>query len=93
MEEALSMGTPVLCSDIPVMREHLSNRSADVVWFDPESPNSITKAFDLLLERYDLYKQSSISGMNDPSGSWDDIAQQYVAVFYDALKSYYTPQQ
>lgn len=89
VEEALSMGVPVLCSDIPVMREHLANRSAEVVWFDPESPNSITKALDHLLENYDHYKQSSIAGMNDPSASWDDIAKQYVSVFYDALQAYY----
>ncbi|MFC6457988.1 glycosyltransferase [Paenibacillus vulneris] len=90
VEEALTLGVPVLCSDIPVMREHLSNRSADVVWFDPESPDSITRAFEHLAGHYDHYKNSAIAGMNDPSASWDDIAKQYIAVFYDAFKSYYS---
>lgn len=85
VEEALSMGVPVLCSDIPVMREHLANRSARVVWFDPESPDSITEAMEHLEDHYEEFKASAIAGMNDPTASWDDIAAQYVAMFYTAV--------
>lgn len=81
VEEALSMGTPVLCSDIPVMREHLARRSAEVAWFNPESPDDMTRAMESLADNYAHYKQSAIRGMNDPTISWDDIAKHYIAVF------------
>ncbi|WP_282941190.1 glycosyltransferase family 1 protein [Paenibacillus sp. RC67] len=87
VEEALSMGVPVLCSDIPVMREHLANRSAKVVWFEPESPDSITNAMEHLAEHYDEFKASVVAGMNDPAASWDDIAAQYAAVFHNVLNN------
>lgn len=85
VEEALSMGVPVLCSDIPVMREHLANRSAKVVWFRPESPDSIAQAMEHLTEHYDEFKASAVAGMNDPAASWDDIAAQYVSIFHSAI--------
>ncbi|NMB64647.1 MAG: glycosyltransferase family 4 protein [Spirochaetes bacterium] len=44
VEEALTVGTPVLCSDIPVMREHLKYRSAKIGWFDPLSIDSIVNS-------------------------------------------------
>lgn len=81
VEEALAYGIPVLCSDIPVMREHLSVHSAKIAWFDPLSTNSITEALNHLLKHYETYKQSAISAMADPRPTWDDIGAQYVAVF------------
>lgn len=79
------MGVPVLCSDIPVMRQHLKERSARILWFDPESPESIASAMDELAENYQSYKASAVKGMNDPRPSWDDIADQYVQVFKKAI--------
>jgi glycosyltransferase involved in cell wall biosynthesis len=89
VEEALSMGVPVLCSDIPVMREHLSGRSTRVVWFNPESPDSITDAMEHLFEYYGKYKQSAQSSMNDQGTSWDEIAQQYIELFRQAYLQYH----
>jgi glycosyltransferase involved in cell wall biosynthesis len=84
VEEALDLGVPVLCSDIPVMREHLARRSAQIGWFDPESPESIVRALDALLDRYDEAKASAVRGMHDPRPSWDDIAAEYAAVLRSA---------
>ncbi|OPA80202.1 glycosyl transferase family 1 [Paenibacillus selenitireducens] len=81
VEEALRLGTPVLCSDIPVMREHMANHSAEIVWFDPESPDSILQALESMTLNYDHFKQSAVKGINDPSETWDDIAQKYIHVF------------
>jgi glycosyltransferase involved in cell wall biosynthesis len=89
VEEALSMGVPVLCSDIPVMREHLSGRTARVVWFNPESPDSITNAMEHIVSYYDKYKRSTVAGMHDPGKSWDEIAQQYIALFRQAYLQYH----
>lgn len=89
VEEALSVGTPVLCSDIPVMREHLSNRSAKIAWFDPEAPEAITNALKEMLTNYDGYKKSAIAGRNDARPSWNDIAKEYLKVFKTAISAYH----
>jgi glycosyltransferase involved in cell wall biosynthesis len=81
VEEALSYGIPVLSSNIPVLREHLSMRSAQISWFDPLSVDSIVNALDDMLTHYDSYKQSALSAMKDLRPTWDDVAAQYVAVF------------
>jgi glycosyltransferase involved in cell wall biosynthesis len=86
VEEALSLGVPVLCSDIPVMREHLEGRTARIGWFDPESPDDIARAMGELLDDYDAYKRSAIEGMGDPRPSWDDVAAAYVSVFREACQ-------
>jgi len=85
VEEALSVGVPVLCSDIPVMREHLANRSAKIAWFDPESADSIAKAFDQVFDNYDEYKESALRAMNDPRPTWDDVAGQYANLFAEVV--------
>lgn len=81
VEEALRLGVPVLCSDIPVMREHLARHSAEIVWFDPESPESIAQALTNLFSDYARYKASAVRGMDDPSETWDDVARRYIHVF------------
>ncbi len=81
IEEALSLGVPVICSDIPVLREHLTRRSARIGWFDPESPESILAALSDLIEHHAEYRQSALAGMHDPRPSWDDVATEYAALF------------
>jgi glycosyltransferase involved in cell wall biosynthesis len=81
VEEALSMGVPVLCSDIPVMREHLIQRSTRIAWFDPECPASILSALNIFFDNYEDFKESALRGMKDPRPTWDDVAAQYVDVF------------
>ncbi|TCM98964.1 glycosyltransferase involved in cell wall biosynthesis [Paenibacillus sp. BK033] len=89
VEEALRLGTPVLCSDIPVMREHLSRHSAKIAWFDPHNPDSIAKALDDLFDDYDTYKLSALHGVHDATQTWDDIAKQYIEVFRITFWRYY----
>ncbi|MFZ5919811.1 MAG: glycosyltransferase [Chloroflexota bacterium] len=86
IEEALSLGVPVLCSDIPVLREHLSGHSAKIGWFDPNSPDSIARALNDLVENYSAYKQSALDAVNDPRPNWDDIAEHYVDAFCAVLQ-------
>jgi glycosyltransferase involved in cell wall biosynthesis len=85
IEEALSLGVPVLCSDIPVFREQLLERSAKISWFDPESPTSIEQALLNLFENYDKYKQSALDGVNDIRPTWDDIAEEYIKCFLSMI--------
>lgn len=87
VEEALSVGVPVLCSDIPVLREHLSGHSAKIGWFDPTSPDSIVQALDDLVANYTEYKRSALTAANDPRPNWDDVAANYIQAFSSALES------
>jgi glycosyltransferase involved in cell wall biosynthesis len=86
-EEALSYGVPLLCSDIPVMREHLGKRSAEIVWFDPLSTDSILNALEQFQRDYTRYHASAQQGMSDPRPTWAEIADQYVQVFKEAISS------
>jgi len=88
VEEALRMGVPVACSDIPVMREHLANRTAKISWFDPESIDSMADAMNEIIERYKEYKESTVKGMNDPTQSWNEIADEYVKVFKRSIEKF-----
>lgn len=86
VEESLALGVPVLCADIPVMRETLTSRDAAVVWFDPYSPNNMVESLNTLLDNYPRYKQAAESGRSSPRPTWPDIAAQYTAVFQAATK-------
>jgi glycosyltransferase involved in cell wall biosynthesis len=81
VEEALSYGTPVLCSDIAVMREHLAARSAEIAWFDPLSPDSIADAYRRLMRDYARFKSSALHSRLDARPTWDDVGGQYLDVF------------
>lgn len=85
IEEALTLGIPVLCSAIPVIKEHLSGRTARIGWFDPYSPDSITAALETFHTEYNDYKNSALAGMHDKRPTWEDVAAQYVDVFEEAL--------
>jgi glycosyltransferase involved in cell wall biosynthesis len=87
-EEALRYGIPLLCSDIPVMREHLSTQSADVLWFNPLSIESILNAIKKFRIDYAHYYESAQNGMSDQRTTWDEIADQYVQVFKRAVDSF-----
>lgn len=88
VEEALTVGTPVLCSDIPVMREHLNNRTAKIGWFDPLSVDSIIMAVDDLIKHYDVYKKSTVNGMKDKRPSWEFIANRYIDIFEKVIQEH-----
>jgi glycosyltransferase involved in cell wall biosynthesis len=86
VEEALSMGVPVLCSDIPVMREHLVGRNAKIAWFDPECPSSVLSALNGLFDNYQDFKEHAVRVMKDARPTWDDVAAEYVRVFTQAVE-------
>jgi hypothetical protein len=67
------------------MREHLSARSAEVVWFDPLSPDAIADALNNLVDNYETYRSAALAGVDDLRPTWDDIAAQYVGVFRNVI--------
>ncbi len=88
VEEALRCGIPVLCSDIPVMREHLAFTKAKIAWFDPYSPDSIVKSLDEFYDHYEDYKSSVQQHMHAPGQTWDDVARGYMDVFRLAVHTF-----
>ncbi len=86
VEEALTAGVPVVCSDIPVMREHVGGRDAAVTWFDPDSPSSIVAGLEYLFGNYQSLKTATEHAMTVPRPSWDDVANDYVAIFERAAQ-------
>lgn len=91
VEEALACGIPVCCSDIPVMREHLSMRTARISWFDPLSHESIVTAVEQLVRHYPEYKEGAVAGMADSRPTWDDVAREYVTVFRSVVEQASVP--
>jgi glycosyltransferase involved in cell wall biosynthesis len=81
--EALERGIPVLCSDIPVMREWIEKRSGgQVIWFDPTSPRSLADALGWLDANYVGEKQralAQVAGLR--RRTWADVAAEYGEVF------------
>ena len=87
VEESLALGVPVLCSDIPVMRESLVGRDAGVLWFDPYSPERIVESLNTLLGNYPQYKQAAEATRAIPRPTWSDVAAQYAEVFERVTQS------
>ncbi len=85
VEEALALGIPVVCSDIPVMSETLAGRDNAVCWFDPHSPDEIVNGVNTLLGNYDHYKQAAQAASKTIRASWLDVGVQYVQVFETAV--------
>jgi glycosyltransferase involved in cell wall biosynthesis len=81
VEEALTLGTPVCCSDIPVLREHVDGRGATVAWFDPYSPESIAAAIESMMDEYPRYKEAAAAGKDDNPITWPSIAENYARLF------------
>lgn len=86
VEEALFFGVPVLCADIPVMREHFSKRSIEPIWFDPLSPDAIAQALERFVEHKARYQAEARAATTDPRPTWDDVAAQYVEVFRSVIR-------
>ncbi|MBL8155086.1 MAG: glycosyltransferase [Anaerolineae bacterium] len=83
VEEAMIAGIPVLCSDIPVMREHVGSRQ--VIWFDPYSVDSLVTAVETLFDHYDHYRDLAEQNRTAVRPTWDQIGASYVDVFREVL--------
>ena len=80
--EALLAGVPVLCSDIPVMRELASWLQADMIWFNPRDPLSLANGLEELFGNYDEYRcrtKEQIPHLRHRK--WTDVAQDYWRIF------------
>jgi alpha-1,3-rhamnosyl/mannosyltransferase len=80
--EAMACGTPVVCSDIPSLREAAGHAA---LWFDPLSPGSIASALEKILGDPDLRAVLRASGLRRAAElTWDLAAQKTLEVFREA---------
>jgi glycosyltransferase involved in cell wall biosynthesis len=80
--EALLLGIPVVCSDIPVLREQMERVGASVLWIDPRDPAQLAARLHELDADYARYKalaREQISRLQHRS--WGEVAEEYRAVF------------
>ncbi|MFC5930742.1 glycosyltransferase family 1 protein [Cryobacterium melibiosiphilum] len=81
--EAMALGCPVLCSDIPVLHEVAADAAEFV---DPEDPASIAAAISALLASPERQRGLAARGREHAARfTWERTAQQTVASFQRAL--------
>jgi glycosyltransferase involved in cell wall biosynthesis len=89
VEEALMLKTPILCSDIPPIREQLAGRNIkSVLLFDPENPITITYALNNLLQDYEALKAAAQEVPTLTTNPWIKIAQEYVQAFKKTITNF-----
>src|SRR5262249_27744639 len=78
VEEALYSGIPVICSDIPVMREHMDRVGGRPIWFKSDDPGSLAAAIVELDENYDRHRAEVVTNSKKMRRfPWKEIASGY----------------
>jgi len=76
--EALVNGVPVICSDIPVLREQVERTGGTVLWFDPHDPSDLTRKLCFLQKNYECHKSQAVRQIAElRRRSWNDVAEDY----------------
>jgi glycosyltransferase involved in cell wall biosynthesis len=80
--EALLNGIPVICADIPVMREHMDRVGGEVIWFDPYDPGNLVDKLKYLDANYGSIKQEVQDLIPRlKQRSWKNVAEDYYQIF------------
>jgi glycosyltransferase involved in cell wall biosynthesis len=80
--EAMQLGIPVICSDIPVLREQMQRTGGEVLWFDVDKPNELANVLRDLDNNYNYYKDRSIKQiLKMKKRSWSDVSSEYLDIF------------
>ena len=79
--EALLSGVPVLCADIPVMREMVERIGGGVTWFDPRSAEDLARRLSEVDGDYPRIKALAVGQVGAlRRRTWDDVAAEYAGV-------------
>lgn len=82
--EAMSAGTPVVCSDIPVLHEVYDGAA---LYFNPRDPNDIAEKIKLILSNKKLRAQLINKGRRQVKKySWRKMAEETLVVYAKALE-------
>lgn len=87
--EAFHRGTPVIASDIPVLREVGKDCC---VYFDPRSPKDIADKFLELAENNDRYEQIKSSISSYKHVTWDEVSASIGDTLYSTESEFPYPQ-
>jgi glycosyltransferase involved in cell wall biosynthesis len=78
VEEALWCGVPVICSDIPVVREHVERLGAEVLWFDPLDPGALAARLAELERDYAEFRRRAVTQVCTlRRRTWAEVADEY----------------
>lgn len=87
--ESLSVGTPVVMSDIPVVREMLPADLIKITLFDPYDVNAMADRIQWALEnRQGLLEKQTTFHQHLCSRTWEDVSREYHAVFQKVANSH-----
>ena len=82
--EAMSIGLPVIASDLPVLREVGGDAA---LWFDPRDPASMAAALRTVATDAGAMARASRAGLAQAAGfSWRRVAEETLAVFRTVLE-------
>lgn len=85
--ESLSVGTPVVMSDIPATRDVIGPPLAGLMLFDPADPAAIADRIDwALAHRYELLQAQRPLFEQLQRRTWDQVADEYMAVLARAAR-------
>lgn len=83
--EAMLLGVPVVCSDIPVMREQLERTGGELIWFNPRDPDDLMRALDELSRHYETWRAKAGAQVQKlRRRTWQDVADEYWVLFETA---------
>ncbi len=82
--EAMTLGIPVICSDIPILREQMSLIRGRPTWFDPTDAATLAGALSEFEADYDRHRNAAIEQVGELNRrAWTDVANAYLELFRD----------
>jgi glycosyltransferase involved in cell wall biosynthesis len=85
--EAMMHGVPVVCSDIPVIREQILRTGGEVMWFNPHDPLDLAEKLNELEGDYQNHKERAKMYAGELNHrSWEDVASEYWSIFVSVAK-------
>jgi glycosyltransferase involved in cell wall biosynthesis len=85
--EALHLGCPVACSDIPALHEQFEGMGEAMIYFDPHDPRAVARTIQDIRARRDEIRLCQLaSGKVAFQRTWKDVAGQWLTVFREAAE-------
>ena len=85
--EALSVGTPVMMSDIPVVRETLPEVFRKEICFDPYDINDMISQIAWGIKNPDLLLKTEVIAYNQlKNRTWEQVADEYILAIMSTMK-------
>jgi glycosyltransferase involved in cell wall biosynthesis len=78
--EAVQARIPVICSDIPVMREAIEVYGGCPIWFNPHEPQGLAVVLASLETNYRDWRKTAESCSSTSPRSWAQVAAEYLTL-------------